>query len=181
MNRTLRKKRTSTAALLFAAASGLGFLAPATAAHAAAPDPVYWSFSNNTYYPNQCLTGGKKNSQGTSSVFMATCTGSYYQKWDWRGEDPTNPSFLELQNKATGLCLATDYKSDDYNAVWASTCEWRPGMRFRYVFNDDMPNSGGELMSDFTHPPYGDYSELRPAASGAVYNGLPDFAWNGTF
>jgi hypothetical protein len=158
----------------------MAFLTPPIAAQAASPEPVYWSFSNNTFYPNQCLTGGKTNSAGTASVFMATCTGSSYQKWDWRGEDPTNPSFLELQNKATGLCLATDYKNEDNNAVWASTCEWRPGMRFRYVFNSE-PNSGGELMSDFTHPPYGDYAELRPTAAGAVYNGQFDNEWNGTF
>jgi hypothetical protein len=123
------KKRMSAASAVVALAAGFALLPPASAEAA----PVYWTFRNlRVGNDDQCLTGGKINDRGTSSVFLTTCNGSNYQQWDWRGTDTVDPSYLQLQNKATGLCLATDNKSFHNNAVWASSCDWRDGMRFHY-------------------------------------------------
>ncbi|WP_461009460.1 hypothetical protein [Streptomyces capparidis] len=140
------KKRLSAAAAIFALAAGVGVLQPASAqANEAAP--VYWTFENRLApsTSTMCLTSGQLNG-GTAKVFMSRCTGSNFQQWDWRGSDGTIHPTLQLQNKATGLCLATDSKSWYENAVWTSRCEWRDGMRFHY------DGELGYIMSELKHP-----------------------------
>ncbi|WP_030564584.1 RICIN domain-containing protein [Streptomyces aureocirculatus] len=163
MHTTWIKNRLSTGIAALALAGGIGALQPASA-HAA-PAPEYWTFKNIDIGVNQdqCLTGGKIDG-GTSSVFMSKCNGSNFQQWDWRGTDSGSLPFKQLQNKATGLCLATDNKSWTHNAVWASRCDWRDGMRFNY---------DGELyyfMSALTN--YNVFLTARD--SGAVYSTSED-------
>ncbi|MFD5699950.1 hypothetical protein [Streptomyces lasiicapitis] len=127
MHMTWIKNRLSAGAAALVVAGGLGVLQPAPAQ--AAPAPNYWFFVDDTH--ERCLTGGKIDG-ATSRVFLTKCNGSNFQKWDWRGDDPDQRPQEQLQNKATGLCLATDNESMENNAVWASQCEWRKGMRFHY-------------------------------------------------
>ncbi|GKQ41833.1 hypothetical protein [Streptomyces sp. A012304] len=159
------KKWASSAVALTSLTAGLGIV-QAPSAQAA---PVYWTFLNNSPYANQCLTGGQVNSQGTGKAYMSWCSESFSQQWDWRGSDTTAPYFLQLQNRATGLCLATDAKSET-NAVWTSPCEWRPGMRFRYEYNDvDVSGPGGSLCVNLTVG--ANYYCLRTSPNeGAVYS-----------
>lgn len=153
MTRTKQRVRAGVAAL--ALAGGIGALQPAPA-HAA-PEPAYWIFKDDTHA--RCLTGGKIDG-GSSQVFVSKCNGSNFQQWDWRGEDPdrTRP-FKQLQNKATGLCLATDNLSLEKNAVWASRCEWRKGMRFHY---DASTNGIYSALTNYS-------TALESTLEGAVY------------
>ncbi|WP_461009459.1 hypothetical protein [Streptomyces capparidis] len=111
MRLTRIKKHWSTAAAVFALALGFGLAQPA-AAQADAQAPVYWTFMNGTFDQGHCLTGGQKNADGTGKAYMSWCNGGFQQQWDWRGSDSTHPQYLLLQNRATGLCLATDAKSN---------------------------------------------------------------------
>jgi hypothetical protein len=155
-----RKRLGATVAAL-ATAACLGALTP-TPAQAAAPDwnPVYWTFKNTDGgNGNRCLTGGKIDDRGYASAFMSTCNRSNFQQWDWRGNDSENPiPYKQLQNKATGLCLTTDYKRVYGNAVWLSKCDWVDGERFNYdeVYHYLQPHVLGLLHT---------------VESGAVYNG----------
>jgi hypothetical protein len=156
-------KRAGAVVTAFVAAACFGILVPAPA-EAAAQIPTYWTFSNLWVgNGNTCLTGGQILSNGTAHAFMSTCNGSNFQQWDWRGADPgsTYPA-LELQNKATGLCLATDHKSWDGNAVWVSSCDWSDGRRFMW-----MSSGGGYhyLMANLDLPNV----FLTPRENGAVY------------
>ncbi|QCX81707.1 Ricin-type beta-trefoil lectin domain protein [Streptomyces sp. YIM 121038] len=157
MHTTRVTHRLSTGVAALALAGGICVLQPTSAQ--AAPGPEYWTFRNIYLNGNQCLTGGKING-GKTSVFMSKCNGSNFQQWDWRGDDPGGLSMKQLQNKATGLCLATDNKSWENNAVWTSRCEWRDGMRFHY--DDDQKY----IMSALTS--YNVFLTARE--SGAVYS-----------
>lgn len=159
MQLTWLKKRLGTAIAVIAAAAGIGVLMPAPA-QADAEAVTYWTFRNLWVSSGEkCLSSGVINS-GHSRVFLATCNGSNFQQWDWRGSDPGSPiPFLQLQNKATGLCLATDNLSYSDNAVWTSRCEWRDGMRFHYDGED------GSLDTFLKHPS----TQLTGRDSGAVY------------
>ncbi|MFG1811590.1 hypothetical protein [Streptomyces sp. NPDC049040] len=155
-------RRFGAVVTAFAAAVALGVLVPASA-EAAAQIPTYWTFSNSMVgNGNTCLTGGNIQSNGTAHAFMATCNGSFFQQWDWRGSDDSTYPALELQNKATGLCLATDHKSYDGNAVWVSRCDWSDGRRFMW-----MSAGGGYhyLLANLNLPNV----FLTPRESGAVY------------
>ncbi|GAB2599711.1 hypothetical protein GCM10027168_35950 [Streptomyces capparidis] len=175
MKSTWLKKRLGTLVAALSLAAGVAVMLPAPAQ--AAPSPVYWTFRNLWVgMGDQCLTGGKLDG-GTSRVFMATCNGSNFQQWDWRGSDPDSPiPHHQLQNKATGTCLATDNKSYNGNAVWTSTCEWRRGMRFHYYADSHY------LCPLLTSPS----PCLSAQNNGAVYgntNLSPDIAkdgWIGT-
>jgi hypothetical protein len=156
-------RRASAVVVAFAAATWMGVPLPASA-ETAASIPTYWTFSNLWVgNGNTCLTGGNILSNGTAHAFMSTCNGSSFQQWDWRGAEPESPyPSLELQNKATGLCLATDHKSYDGNAVWVSSCDWSDGRRFSW-----MSNGAGYhyLMSRLQNPNV----FLTPRENGAVY------------
>ncbi|WP_157882583.1 ricin-type beta-trefoil lectin domain protein [Streptomyces silvensis] len=154
MHTTWIKNRLGKGIAAVALAVGIGALQTVSAQ--AAPDPTYWTFGDSTF--ERCLTGGKIDG-ATSRVFLTKCNGSNFQKWDWRGDDPDYYPHEQLQNKATGLCLATDNESMENNAVWASQCEWRKGMRFHY---DD---AGHTLCPALTN--YSTCLVARP--NGAVY------------
>ncbi|GAB2599706.1 hypothetical protein GCM10027168_35940 [Streptomyces capparidis] len=167
----LKKSAAATFALL-AVTAAVGIGAPTTA-NAAAEAPTYWRFMNSKF-GTHCLTSGERSSDGTARAFMKWCdSNSWNQQWDWRGNDTTDPRFHQLQNRATGLCLATDAKTDK-NSVWLSTCEWRNGMRFRYDFNTDA-GTGGTLCANLIR--YNQYTCLTTESSGAVYNGTWDGEW----
>ncbi|MFJ1730803.1 RICIN domain-containing protein [Streptomyces sp. NPDC088254] len=173
MNLTRVRKFTGSAVALVGMAAGFGVLQP-TSAQAAPQASTYWKFLNNFHHENQCLTGGRVNDNGSGRAFMSSCSDSQYQQWDWRGTDSTDPKFVQLQNRATGLCLATDNISD-INTVWTSKCEWRSGMRFRY---DYRSGGGGDLCVNIKKS-NGDYSCLHVASTGAVYSGYSDGNWSG--
>jgi hypothetical protein len=153
------KKRLGAAFAALATAACLGALTP-TPAQAATPAPVYWTFQNTTFGGNRCLTGGKIDDRGNASAFMSTCNRSNFQQWDWRGKY----NYKQLQNKATGLCLTTDNKSDNNNAVWLSKCDRVEGERFGGEhFEYDGPN---HWLTPYVNP----QGLLHTAKSGAVYN-----------
>jgi hypothetical protein len=144
---------------------GVGLLQPA-AAQAVAQAPVYWTFMNGTFDRGHCLTGGQKNADGTGKACMSWCNGGFQQQWDWRGSDSTHPHYLLLQNRATGLCLATDAKSNA-NVAWTSTCELRADMCFRF----DCNASGSSESLTVSLMSGGDYIPLRPARNRALCTG----------
>ena len=101
---------------------GVLTLALPTAGHATTgekPSPggvsavTYWSFDADM---RGCLTGGD-----SGAAFETACSASNtHQDWYWTGSQHDM-----LKNRATGKCLATDFKSgskDKANGVWTSTC-----------------------------------------------------------
>ncbi|QKW50015.1 RICIN domain-containing protein [Streptomyces buecherae] len=155
------KNRSSTFVAALALAGGFGAIQPAPAQ--AAPSPTYWTFRNDWHeHGDRCLTSGKIDGSSTK-VFMSKCNGSNFQKWDWRGTDPTaSMPMLQLQNKATGLCMATDNEHARNNSVWTSRCDWRKGMRFHY-----------QAQSGYFYSALTNYStHLSVEDSGAVYGNV---------
>ncbi|MBB5936994.1 RICIN domain-containing protein [Streptomyces zagrosensis] len=161
LNWTRIKNRLGTVVAAIALAAGIGAIQPTPAQ--AAPSPTYWTFRNiATELWDRCLTSGKIDGSSTK-VFMSKCNGSNFQQWDWRGTDPTaSQPMLQLQNKATGLCMATDNEHARNNSVWTSKCDWRKGMRFHY--ND---------LSHYFYSALTNYGTcLTTSDSGAVYGNV---------
>lgn len=112
-------KRLAVVAALGAVITG----ATATTAQAA---PTYWKFKNR--YTGDCLTAGT-----SGKAYMAGCSSSTYQQWDWVGSG----LYQQVKNRATGRCLMTDYKTE-VNAVWTSACKSVNGQRWHYFGNTEM-------------------------------------------
>jgi hypothetical protein len=108
-------QRFIASAVALIAAVGGSAVATVTPAHAA----TYLSLKNA--HSGTCLTGGKVQSAGAGSAFVSSCSGSWYQQWYWSDGDAYGHT---LRNRASGLCLRTDFVND-VNAVWTSPCDDR--------------------------------------------------------
>jgi hypothetical protein len=109
-----------------AVVAALGAVVTGATATTAQAAPTYWKFKNHA--TGKCLTAGT----GTKA-YMANCSGSTYQQWDWVG----STFYKQVKSRATGRCLVTDYKTN-VNAVWTGTCKSVRGQRWRYFGNTNM-------------------------------------------
>jgi hypothetical protein len=129
-----RSRKKAGAMLVLSAVVGAILAAPAQA------DPVYWTLRNER--SGWCLTGGEAGSGDTSArAWITRCTGGRHQQWDWVGADNDR-----LQNRATGMCLMTDDKSNR-NSVWTSLCSTAQGQKWRYRSQLDVDTLVSQLSS----------------------------------
>jgi hypothetical protein len=164
--RTPLRAVVSALSLLVVAAGTVMSATPAQASD-------YWALKNS--HTGTCLTGGSA-SNGTASVYVTTCNGSYYQQWHYLPLDGDTNDYHQLQNLATGLCLRTDHKTT-VNAVWNTTCSKSSQPSDDQLWHHDYSSSGG-LYSRYW---YGGHLRTSDRV-GAVYSdqldNRPEIPWS---